>query len=71
MWCILYIAIAGTAPPTDCSISRRSTCLLMAQQVNDTQWSDNLEEIRYLSLCILSSDRAKYRQANLVSKVAD
>ena len=71
MWCILYIAIAGTAPPTDCSITREDTCLMMAELSNNLQWSDNLEEIRYLSLCILSSERAKYRQANLVSKVAD
>jgi hypothetical protein len=71
MWCLIAIAIASTAPATDCSIPRESVCLIQATLVNEIQWRDDVEQIGYLTLCIKADARAKYLQTRLVERVKD
>lgn len=70
MWCILYIAIAGAAPPTDCSIISEEMCRISAAIVNDAEWQENESEISHLALCVSANKRALYLQARLVERVS-
>lgn len=69
MWCLIYIAIAGAAPPTDCSIIRETECLTRAAIVNAAEWQENVSEISHLALCVSATRKALYRHAKLVEKV--
>ncbi len=69
MWCLLYIAIAGIAPPTDCSIVYESSCQTRAEIVNAAEWQENVSEISYLAVCVSATTKARYYRTRLVDKV--
>jgi hypothetical protein len=68
MWCLIAIAIASSAPPTDCSMVSWTACSAIAGQRNRENWRQDVATIPYVHLCISSQQRAKYLQAQLVEK---
>jgi hypothetical protein len=71
MWCLIYIAIASSAPPTDCSLLSEIICQTRAARANNLNWREDIEKIPYLVQCVSSLERAKYFQARLVEKVME
>ena len=68
MWCLIAIAIASSAPPTDCSIPNWTVCSMKAAEENRINWREDVDTIPYVRLCVLSHQRARYLQAQLVEK---
>jgi hypothetical protein len=71
VWCLVAIAIASSAPATDCSIPLKDVCLIQARLSNEAQWKEDVEEIGYLTMCIRADERARYRIAQLVEKALE
>jgi len=71
MWCLIYIAIAGAAPPTDCSHIYEEQCLFLATTVNNLNWREDMEEIPYLAQCISTQEKAKYLEVKLRTKMIE
>ena len=69
MWCILYIAIAGAAPPTDCSIISEEVCRIRAAIVNAAEWQENVSTISHLAVCVSTTTKARYYRTRLLDKV--
>ncbi len=65
MWCLVFIALAGTAPPTDCSIVYEEECKMLAAAINIIEWQDNTSNISHLAMCIQASEKAKYHRAKM------
>ena len=69
MWCLIAIAIASSAPPTDCSLMSWTACSMIAGEKNRKNWREDVDTIPYVHLCISSQKRAIYLQAQLVERV--
>jgi len=68
MWCLIYIAIAGSAPPIDCSMTSQEVCLMRAGVINAAEWRENMSQISHLAMCISEDQRAKYLRVKMIEK---
>lgn len=68
VWCLIAIAIASSAPPTDCSLVTWNACSQKAGEINRQNWREDVATVPYVLLCISSQKRAIYLQAQLVEK---
>jgi hypothetical protein len=71
MWCIIYVAIASSAPPTDCSLLSETICRIKVGQINEKNWKEDTDTIPYLAQCVPLHERVRYFQARLVEKVKE
>ena len=71
MWCLIYIAIAGTAPPIDCSILYEEQCKRIALTVNDANWREDVSTISYLVQCVSAQAHSRYLIAQQVEKAKE
>lgn len=71
MWCLIAIAIASSAPPTDCSLVTWNACSVRAELSNRLNWREDVGTIPYVLLCISAQKRARYLQARLVEKAIE
>ena len=71
MWCLIYIAIAGSAPPTDCSIVYEEQCKMLAAAINIVEWRDNISNISHLAMCIPANERARYHRTKMIQRAIE
>jgi hypothetical protein len=68
MWCLMYIAVAGSAPQTDCSLPTLDECLVRTIVINQNNWREDMATIPYLSLCVSLQERERYLQSQLIER---
>lgn len=69
MWCVVYIAMAGAAPPAVCNIGLEDVCLERAAAENNINWKPDQDKIRYLAKCVSHKERQQIQQTEQLKKV--